>query len=358
VKLSSVKGSALPAKSHSLKITGLFPDTKYHIRISSKDEAGNTTIKQSIDGETIELLTPGPVVIDKTVFAKTFIRPNANSIYVSDAKNGGITLKPLAYEHFSGHTLPAAMEVNETLTGIASITGGYLKLDGASAYTQKMFKPGMSLEFEAVFNSEARQAIGFAIKNDFDSASVTIGTSDSLNGIYAIAGKNRQMLLLYASEFNKPHRYRIEWKATRFVFYVDGKESVTMEHLIADSMHVLFRDPVANKRTLQANWFELSPFTATSAVYESDIVDAGSIKNWNMISWLAQTSEPTDVKVFCRYGNTIKPGGDWTAFTQVTNNANPQTKSRFIQYRVNLSTTDLNFSPRFEGIKISGSTIQ
>lgn len=356
--LSSVTHNAFPKTHHSLKLTGLFADTKYQFRVSCRDEAGNMTTENTINREAMALVTPGPVLIEKTAFPKTLIKPNANSVYVPDANSGGITLKPLAYQHFPGRTLPADMETKQTLTGFASVAGGFLKLDGANVYTRSMFKPGMSLEFEAVFNSEARQAIGFAIKNEFDSASVTVGTSDSLNGIYAIAGKNRQMLLLYASEFNKPHRYRIEWKATRFVFFVDGIESVTMEHVIADSMHVLFHDPVANKLTLQANWFELSPFTATTAIYESEIFDAGSVKNWNMISWRAQTSGLTDVKVFCRYGNSARPGNNWTPFLEVANNTNPGMKSRFIQYRVNLSTTDLNFSPTFGGINISGSAIQ
>jgi hypothetical protein len=234
-------------------------------------------------------------------------------------------------------------------------------MDGASVRTTKLFAPGSTLEFEAVFDKEKNQAIGFATtKQKQDTISVVIGTNDSLNGIYAKVGKLPEVLLLYSSEYNKLHHYRIEWKATRFVFFADGIESATVETVITDSMHVIMKDAVAGKMTLNTHWLQVSPYTSTTAVYTSKLYDAGIMKKWDMVSWLAETPPGTAVKIFCRNGNTPVPDKSWTVFTAVEKNKNiTGITSRYIQYKVELYTNDLNISPvfpaRYLSTRISGS---
>lgn len=354
IQLLMLARDALPKYNHAIKLAGLFPGNTYHFRISSADEAGNVSIENPINESPLSFTMPGPLIVDEKKFSTNAARESGNNSHISEANDGQITLRPVFHQYFSGNLLSASMSKKIGENGDISFSDGMLRLDGTIVTTNSTFKPGSAIEFEAVFENEPKQEVGFISNAGFDSLSVVIGTDDSLKGIYARAGKRPAILLLYANEMGRPHKYRIEWKATRFVFFVDDIESATIESIVAGDMKVTITDPAVNKKTLNVDWIEVLPYAFSQAAYLSKIHDAGLAIKWDMISWLADTPQGTSVKVFYRCGNSSFPDKSWTGFYEVEQSGPiPGAKSRYLQYKVELSTNDLNLSPVFKGIKIS-----
>lgn len=359
IKLLMFERNALPKYKHQVKLAGLFPGNTYHFRISSADETGNVSTEMPMDERPLSFTMPGPLVVNEERFSANTIQENENSGHLSEAGNGEITLRPLTHQHFSGNSLPAAMNEKLRRNGNVFLSNGMIKVDAAVVKTGQTFKPGSAIEFEAVFSNETKQQVGFVNNGGFDSLSVFIGTDDSLKGIYAKAGKGPATLLLYATEFDRPHKYRIEWKATRFVFFVDDIESATIENMITGPMHAAIADSIADKKTINVNWLQVLPYALSQASFVSKVYDAGSVKAWDMISWLADVPAGTSVKIFYRSGNTLAVDKNWTTFSEVMQNGSILSiKARYLQFKVELGTADLNISPVFKGIKISAKDIQ
>lgn len=358
-QLLMVERNALPKYKHSVKLTGLFPGNTYHFRISSADEAGNVSTEMPINESPLSFTMPGPIIVNEGKFLANTLPENENSSHLGESGNGEITLLPVFQQHFSDNLLPAAMKEKLRNNGSVSLFNGTIKVDATVVTTEQTFKPGSAIEFDAVFSNEPKQQVGFVYNEGFDSLPVFIGTDDSLKGIYAKAGKGPAMLLLYATEFNRPHKYRIEWKATRFIFFVDDIESATIENIITSPMHAAIADSIAGRKTIHVDWLKVLPYAFSQGAYESKVYDAGLVKVWDMISWLADIPEGTSVKIFCRTGNTSLIDKRWTAFSEVTVNGSILAiKARYLQFKVELQTTDFNKSPVFKGIKISAKDVK
>jgi hypothetical protein len=93
-----------------------------------------------------------------------------------------------------------------------------------------------------------------------------------------------------------------------------------------------------------------------SGTFTSQVFDGGYEVAWDKISWEEDKPAPTDIEVRTRTGNNPTPDGSWSqwslpysSFTG-SNIINPE--GRYIQYQVNLSTTDTDYTPRLYGITI------
>jgi len=94
-----------------------------------------------------------------------------------------------------------------------------------------------------------------------------------------------------------------------------------------------------------------TPSYNASGTLTSSVFDAGGTVDWKSVKWSEGKPAGTDVTVAVRCGSTATPDASWTAWAQVANGGqNPHADSRYMQYRVTLSTTGSAVSPEVWGI--------
>ena len=97
----------------------------------------------------------------------------------------------------------------------------------------------------------------------------------------------------------------------------------------------------------------LSPYPATGT-FDSRVLDAGQSVNWDALSWTADTPAGTGVALSVRTGNTPTPDGSWSGFNPVgSSGGSIGGNSRYLQYRVQLSTSDQGKTPTLSDVSAS-----
>jgi hypothetical protein len=71
--------------------------------------------------------------------------------------------------------------------------------------------------------------------------------------------------------------------------------------------------------------------------------DASATVTWTTAGWSGTTPTGTAVVLSVRYGSTAVPDESWTAFTPVSGPIDAV--GRYLQYRLQLSTTDTTQTP-------------
>ena len=191
-----------------------------------------------------------------------------------------MTLKPAVGAEFSG-SLAAGGLVEPTWEsqgggagGSATVSGGALHVDGASAGTDATFAPGHSLEFDATFGAAPFQHAGFA--DNFNerlgdrSAPRTAPTCSSPGPTTARPDRHPDP---GRSLLGSEHRYRIEWDTSEVRFYVDGNLVAT--HTITSRRRCVRRQRLQlRRRRLAVDWMRMSPYPASGS-FDSHVLDAG-----------------------------------------------------------------------------------
>ena len=87
--------------------------------------------------------------------------------------------------------------------------------------------------------------------------------------------------------------------------------------------------------------------------------DAGADVKWQTAEWNGTTPAGTSVVLSIRIGPTPIPGKLWTPFTPVSTTELPVTGplsidvSRYVQYRLELATTDPNQAPVVRDVTVT-----
>ncbi|MBN1585325.1 hypothetical protein JW899_03080 [Candidatus Uhrbacteria bacterium] len=104
------------------------------------------------------------------------------------------------------------------------------------------------------------------------------------------------------------------------------------------------------------NMARYGPHFLPSGTYLSDVFDAGETVDWGYAFWSESLPDNTELTVAFRSGNVPVPGGSWSAwsseYTDPVNTQIPSPSSRYFQYRVSMSTGDLDVAPRLEAIAV------
>ncbi len=91
--------------------------------------------------------------------------------------------------------------------------------------------------------------------------------------------------------------------------------------------------------------------------YISASLDAGETVDWGHAYWSEDLRPDTDLTVAFRGGNTSSPNPAWTdwsaEFTDPFDTNIPLPDTRYIQYRVTLTSSNMEYTPRLEAISIS-----
>ncbi len=220
-----------------------------------------------------------------------------------------------------------------------TVSGEWLLVNGAHAYSTQSYGVGASLEFRATFSSATYQNLGFSADGDFNDPWVVIGQGSTAGGVYA-RSNNGSSILLSTTAIDTPHIYRIDWKPAGFDFYLDGAYVTTIAQSVSGSMVVQASDVNAGGGTLSADWIRVAPY-ASPCTFTSRSIDAGARVDWMKLSWVGTAPAGTTVGFETRSGNSATPGGTWSSWEPVGSGGtitNPN--SQYVQYRATLTTTD------------------
>ena len=292
---------------------------------------------------------------------------DANTL-VSQTGDGELILKPTEGDEFSGGPgLPAAWAscpwtAPETCApGLgATVSGGSLLVDGSYARTVATYGSGRTLEFVASFGNQSFEHAGFGVdlNNSANWAIFSVNASGAFTARTNANGSSTETQLSSAL-LGSPHRYRIDWGAADVRYYVDGALVATHPTLFGvTQMRPIASDLTVGGPALSIDWVHMSPYSGPGT-FESRVFDAGAgnSADWGALSWNASMPEGTGVALSARTGNTATPDATWSAFSPIASSGGDiPGSSRYLQYRVQLTTSEPAVTPTLSDVSIAYST--
>ena len=93
--------------------------------------------------------------------------------------------------------------------------------------------------------------------------------------------------------------------------------------------------------------------------YISKVFDGGNIANWGNISWNQTVPTNSELKIYTRTGDTsTPPTGSWSSWSAIYQNPDgddiTSPNNRYIQYKVEIVTNDVNVTPFMKNVTING----
>jgi hypothetical protein len=347
--LSGDSQSSTPVQSHSRTLTNLAPNTTYYYQVSSTDEFGNTSTSSIFSFTT-------PAFLDTT--AAEFAVGTLVGIVIAETGNGELSLAPAVRAEFSGTNLPAGWSSTAWgAGGGTAVANGLAQVNGARVYTDAMFGPGRSLEFTATFAAVPFQSAGLG--NDLNDAPwamfTTGGAGNSLMVRTRASGSpSSTETALPGSWLNSPHRFRIDWSSTGITYFIDDAPVASHAVAVTTPMRPVVSDFTVDGQALGVDWVRLSPYQASGS-YTSRVFDAGSAVRW-IPTWNPNLPGGTGVNVSVRMGDTATPGAQWTDYIPVAPGQTMGGKSRYLQYRVVLTSSNPAVSPTLPEVSLSYTT--
>ncbi len=330
----------------------LLPSTRYYVTVSS-------TVAD-VSGNPLGTNTPWSFVTKLREFVDTTEADFSAGIpdptlALTRTTDGEVTLKPEIGAEFSGTALPGDWTTASWNTGSQiTVQNGLLSVDGSVAYSNPIASAGHILEFKATFNADAYQHVGFASDlNTIASSWIMFSTFGTTNALYARVNNNGTTTdtLINGSWLDAPHIFRIWWNETEVIFYIDGATVHQQSISIPASMKAAVSDFNANALPVTVDWLRTTPY-APSGTFISRVFDAGEVVRWQDMSWNVALPPGTGQASFSyRIGNTAIPDGTWSAFTPVALSGQTlNVAARYIQYKADLTTTDLLSTPKVEQV--------
>jgi hypothetical protein len=321
--------------THTVSLTGLTPNTRYHYRVTSVDPSTNSAtlpLAPAAPAQYVPTVTP----VAQSTVAEFGTGTNSNT-YVSNTTDGEIILAPALGNEFDGSALGTGWSSTTAATGgTTTVAGGTATLDGTYVRSSGTYGSTNAVEFAGTFGTVANRLAGFGTTFSGSAmAAFSTGSGNQLLAVTRTGGGSQVSTTLSASLATGPHVFRIERALTSIVFKIDGTTVATRSILLLDSMAVGGRDGATGGGGLSLNWVRALPY-ASSGTRTSAVVDAAAPVAWGAISWLS-TLNGGSVTVQTRTGNTAVPDGTWTGWTTRTSGATVGATSRYLQYRISLT---------------------
>jgi len=331
--------------------TKLQPGATYYYRVKSVDAAGNATVWPAPTDPPATFVAAATGVADLTAQQFRTVSSQSGTSVQQDGL-GEVSLAPAAAAEFSTASLPADWDQQSEATGGQTVLRrGNLVLDGTRAGTKAQFGPGSSLVFRATFAGPGTQWAGFAAGTATDPWAMFGLRNGKLYA--ALSNNGLQTIPLPDALIGTAHRYRIDWSTTGFTFFVDGKQIGSMSAVIP-LMRPRARDLVADGSPLTIDWVRLWG-GAGSGNRVSRVMDAHQMVTWDRLTYQADVPAGATLRVSVRIGSTSKPDASWSAWTPVASGGRVVGDSRYLQYRVEMSTTGGANSPVLRDIGITNN---
>jgi hypothetical protein len=335
--------------THTVVATKLQPGSTYYYRVTSVDAAGNSAVWPAASDPPATFVSSAGGVTDQTA-AQFRTVSSQSGTYVQQDQLGEVSLAPAAAAEFDTGALPASWDQqSEVAGGKAVLKRGNLVLDGARAGTRTQYGPGRSLTFRATFQGSGTQWAGLTagtINDPFAMFGLRNGT------LYAATNTTTQAVQL-PGLIGKDHIYRIDWNTAGYTFRVDGLQVASISGS-APLMGLRARDTAADGTPLLIDWVRLSGYSGTGSRV-SRVMDAQQMVTWDRLTYQADIPAGAAVKISVRLGSTSTPDATWSAWTPVAANGRVVGSSRYLQYRVDLSSTVPSSTPVLRDIAITNN---
>ena len=351
------------AVSYADRIATLNPDANlllgktYRVTVSGgvQDLSGN-----SLGGDTIWSFTTVAIgsFMDTTEADFGAGTPDAGS-YIARTVDGEVMLAPVVGNEFSGITLPGDwLDVQYgppgQNDGTATLSNGWLVLNGKRVGPNALFTPGRWLEFYGTFTNGLYTHAGFGV--DFANPPWAIfstfvnGAEFHARSATSIPGTNSPLGIAWNGV---PHLYRIEWNAGTVNYFVDGVQVTNHAVAIGASMRPMAAEYDFDALTLSLDWLRMGPYQ-TSGVFLSRVFDAGAPAVWDNVVWNSQTPPGSSLVMSVRTGDTPAPDTGWSDFITIAASGDQINRvSRYIQYQVELATSDASQSAVLNDVTVN-----
>jgi hypothetical protein len=149
---------------------------------------------------------------------------------------------------------------------------------------------------------------------------------------------------------------RLEWTPTETRFYIDGTlvGNMTPSPVTLRSWAWLYS--LYDTRGLNVDWVRAGVHAA-SGTFQSCALDAGTVTTWTAVASEASVPAGTSALVLTR---TSLDGATWSEWALTAGDTITSPPGRFLQYRVDLATTDEIVTPEVRQVAVSygaGSTV-
>jgi hypothetical protein len=341
---------------HTLVAAKLHPDTTYYYRVRSVDAAGNATVWPAPAEPPASFVSAGNGVGDLT--APQYRTTNGRSAtYLQEDDLGEVSLEPTAGAEFSTAALPANWdEEDEAPGGSTRFYRGKLVLDGERAGIKDTYEPGRTLTFTATFAGAGEQWAGLSQGNGVGNNSrAMFALRNGALAAVVVDNRGEQTLPLSAALIGTAHLYRIDWTDSGMAFFVDGQSVGSLAGALRN-MRPRARDVTADGTPLLVDWMRLSGYAAAGNQV-SRVLDAHRMVTWDRLTYQADLPAGTTLRVFVRTGSISTPDATWSGWTEVGDGGRVDASSRYLQYRVEMSTSRPESTPVLRGIGITNNGI-
>jgi hypothetical protein len=277
--------------------------------------------------------------------------------YISATGDGEVMLAPVLGNEFNGSTLGAGWDIAPWGGSSSTVVGnGLLSVDGTRVSAQQLYTAGRSLEFAATFSGAPYQHVGYGVT--FTEGLWAIFSSGPGDALYARTndGVVSTNTSIPGNWFGGRHQFRIDWTPAGLTYWIDGTIVAVHAQAISASLRPIASDYGHDGNALSVDWVRLAPYASLQegpgqSTFTSRVFDAAAAVTWTTATWTGTTPPGTSVALLVRYGNTPTPDAGWTLFTTVSGPLNGV--SRYVQYRLSLTTTDPNQSPTVSGVSLN-----
>jgi hypothetical protein len=290
-------------------------------------------------------VVPAPEVSDSLAadFAAGSPDPGA---YVarSACGRGEVLLRPKLAGEFTGSCLPDGWTVTPWVEGgSGTLDGGMLVLDGARVGCEPLLLSPRSIEVAAVFAARPDQHAGFGT-NFVDVPWVMFSTKWGRRLYGRTHLLNVEDKKLAGDWLCSRHVFRIDWNVLDIVFSVDGARQAHFMVPVPGHMRGLAANQRLGGTPLCVEWMRISPY-AEAGRFTSRVLDAGAAVHWGPADWQADEPEAASLRVQVRTGDSRQPDVRWTPWRTLRAGGTPGATTRYLQYRVDLATTDPSRTP-------------
>ncbi len=158
-----------------------------------------------------------------------------------------------------------------------------------------------------------------------------------------------------STTFGEWHVFRIVWVGSTVTYYVDDvmvdqrtNVSITLPQRVA------FYKTGGSDSPFFVDWVRVTPYTTSSAAYESRVLDAGTPASpWTALDWAGSTPDTTTVTFETRTGETAVPDTTWSAWSAPAGDDVTSPAGRYLQYRAVMSSTDPAVSPVIDEVSVA-----
>jgi hypothetical protein len=153
---------------------------------------------------------------------------------------------------------------------------------------------------------------------------------------------------------NIPHRYQITTTAQNANYYVDGTLMISHTSMAwgTATMRPVVIDSTVGDGALAVDWMRLTPY-ALSGTYTSAMFDAGATVLWQKLTSTSTIPSGSTSTITYRSGSTPTPDdGTWTAFTALGTGGVLSGSSRYVQFRIQMTSTTGAKAPVIQDVTV------